>query len=163
MIYAKLTDSNKQIQLGRTYNISITDVRDSYTDAGYVRADYIGLPSDRIVDTSLVQVYYGSSSTPEPTPTPDPKGSTDLGTAGVWVAHNVGANSEAEYGEYYTYSEALALAQNTSGYRLPTIEDFQTLWDNSTTEWTTINGVYGQKFTSKSSSSKYVFFPFSWM
>jgi hypothetical protein len=33
------------------------------------------------------------------------------------------------------------------------------LWDNSTTEWTTINGVYGQKFTNKSDSSKYVFFP----
>lgn len=159
MIYAKLTDSNKQIQLGRTYNISITDVRDSYTDAGYVRADYIGLPSDRIVDTNLVQVYYGSSSTPDPTPSTDPEGSVDLGTAGVWVNHNVEANSETEYGEYYTYSEALSLAQNTSGYRLPTIEDFQTLWDNSTTEWTTINGVYGQKFTSKSDSSKYIFFP----
>ena len=34
-------------------------------------------------------------------------------------------------------------------WRMPTLEEFQELRNNCTSEWTTINGVYGRKFTSK--------------
>ena len=34
-------------------------------------------------------------------------------------------------------------------WRMPTIEEFQELKDNCTSEWTTLNGVKGRKFTSK--------------
>ena len=35
----------------------------------------------------------------------------------------------------------------------------QELIDNTTSEWTSINGVNGRKFTSKTDSSKYIFLP----
>ena len=35
----------------------------------------------------------------------------------------------------------------------------QELIDNTTSEWTSINGVNGTKFTSKTDSSKYIFLP----
>ena len=34
-------------------------------------------------------------------------------------------------------------------WRMPTIEEFKELYNNCISEWTTLNGVYGQKFTSK--------------
>ena len=40
-----------------------------------------------------------------------------------------------------------------------TKEQAQELIDNTTYEWTTINGVNGRKFTSKTDSSKYIFLP----
>ena len=42
---------------------------------------------------------------------------------------------------------------------MPTQDDFQELLDETDNEWTSINGVYGYKFTNKSDSSKYIFLP----
>ncbi len=42
-------------------------------------------------------------------------------------------------------------------WRMPTKADFQELIDNTTNEWTTQNGVYGQKFTSSNGNS--IFLP----
>lgn len=44
-------------------------------------------------------------------------------------------------------------------WRMPTSNEFQELYSNTTSKWTTENGVYGQKFTSKTDSSKYIFIP----
>ena len=44
-------------------------------------------------------------------------------------------------------------------WRMPTEHEFQELIDNTNNEWVTINGVSGRKFTSKSDTSKYIFFP----
>ena len=46
-----------------------------------------------------------------------------------------------------------------SRWKMPTKEQCQELIDNTNHTWTTINGVNGRKFTSKTDSSKYVFFP----
>lgn len=46
-------------------------------------------------------------------------------------------------------------------WRMPTSTDFQELYDNTDSEWTTINGVYGWKFMKKSDNSVFVFFPAS--
>jgi formylglycine-generating enzyme required for sulfatase activity len=43
-------------------------------------------------------------------------------------------------------------------WRMPTIAEIQELLDNTTSEWTAQNGVYGRKFTSKSNGN-YVFLP----
>lgn len=43
--------------------------------------------------------------------------------------------------------------------RMPTQPEFQELYDNTNKSWTTINTVYGMKFTSKTDSSKYIFIP----
>ena len=42
---------------------------------------------------------------------------------------------------------------------MPTSTQYQELIDNTDYEWTTINGVNGTKFTNKTDSTKYVFFP----
>ena len=44
-------------------------------------------------------------------------------------------------------------------WRMPTEAEFQELLDKTTHEWTTINGVKGRKFTSKTDTSKYIFIP----
>lgn len=45
--------------------------------------------------------------------------------------------------------------------RMPTKEEFDELLSGTTNEWTTENGVYGRKLTSKTNSSKYIFIPAS--
>lgn len=54
-------------------------------------------------------------------------------------------------------------AQNHLGdeYRIPTQFDFKELYDNTDTEWATINGVAGRKFMKKLDHSVYVFLPAS--
>ena len=56
-----------------------------------------------------------------------------------------------------TYDAATA----NMGYpwKMPTKDQCQELIDNTTTQWTTINGVNGYKFTSNSDSTKYIFLP----
>ena len=44
-------------------------------------------------------------------------------------------------------------------WRMPTNADFRELYKNTTNRWVTINGVNGIKFTSKTDTSKYIFFP----
>lgn len=46
-----------------------------------------------------------------------------------------------------------------NGWRMPTKDEFQELFDNTTCTWTTENGVYGMKFAHKTDSSKYIFLP----
>ena len=42
---------------------------------------------------------------------------------------------------------------------MPTKAQYEKLIDNTTNEWTTINGVNGRKFINKSDSNKYIFLP----
>ena len=44
-------------------------------------------------------------------------------------------------------------------WRMPTQTEYQELLDYTNHEWTTINGVKGRKFTSKTDTSKYIFIP----
>ena len=44
-------------------------------------------------------------------------------------------------------------------WRMPTQTEYQELLDYTNHEWTTINGVKGRKFTSKTDESKYIFIP----
>ena len=46
-----------------------------------------------------------------------------------------------------------------SDWRMPTEAECQELKNNTTSVWTTINGVYGRKFISKTNESKYIFIP----
>lgn len=95
---------------------------------------------------------------------------------------NVGALSETDYGNYYQYGNGAAQYAATSGdsdysgtedpldssvdtaaqvwggsWHTPTETQFRELTDNTTYEWTTINGVNGGKFTA--ANGNYVFFP----
>ena len=44
-------------------------------------------------------------------------------------------------------------------WRMPTKDECQELYKNTTQSWVTINGVNGKKFTSKTDTSKYIFIP----
>lgn len=62
-------------------------------------------------------------------------------------------------------SADLTLAQDAANvllggdWRIPTKAEFKELIDNTNVTWTTINGVYGCKFTNKTDASKYIFMP----
>ncbi len=66
----------------------------------------------------------------------------DLGlpSGTLWATCNVGASSPEEFGGYYTFDEA-------QEFNPPTLDQIQELLDNTTSEWTTLNGVNGRKFT----------------
>lgn len=57
-------------------------------------------------------------------------------------------------------SDDAAAANWGNGWRMPTVDDFKELFDNTTNVWTTVNGVNGRKFTSKVTgyTDKSVFF-----
>ena len=46
-------------------------------------------------------------------------------------------------------------------WRMPTRDEIQELIDNTDSEWATINGINGRKFTSRIDTSKYIFIPAS--
>lgn len=57
-----------------------------------------------------------------------------------WLCCNEGASKPEDYGGYYILDEALA-------FNPPTKAQFTELNYNCTSEWTTLNGVYGRKYT----------------
>lgn len=65
-----------------------------------------------------------------------------------WAAQNVGARAISDCGLLMDFDTANAI-EFLDGWHLPTKEDFQELYDNCTSEWTTINGTPGRMFTSK--------------
>lgn len=71
-------------------------------------------------------------------------------TPGMQVSADIASNDS-------THDAALATLGGS--YRMPTKTEFQELYDNTDTEWTTIDGVAGRKFMKKSDHSVYVFFP----
>lgn len=56
--------------------------------------------------------------------------------------------------EYDTASQIMG-----GNWRMPTKAEFQELFNNTTNEWTQLNGVNGRKFTSKTDTTKYIFIP----
>jgi hypothetical protein len=52
-----------------------------------------------------------------------------------------------------------AYAHTNGKAKMPTQSQFQELIDETNSEWTTIDGVTGRKFTNKTDSSKYIFIP----
>jgi len=102
----------------------------------------------------------------------------------LWATKNVGASSETDYGNYYKWGYGADTFQVTSGqdcyneavddeplvasadtavqtwggqWHMPTPSQLGELTDNTTHQWTTINGVNGCKFTAQ--NGNYVFFP----
>ena len=56
-------------------------------------------------------------------------------------------------------SDDAAAVHMGGSWRMPTTTEFKELYNNTNNSWATINGVNGRKFTSKTDSTKYVFFP----
>ena len=81
----------------------------------------------------------------------------DLGIGVKWATRNVGANSEYEVGNYYTWQEANSLKVQKG--RLPTYNEIQQLINHCHPEFTQQNGVNGIRFYHKSNRSISIFIP----
>ena len=110
---------------------------------------------------------------------------TDAGLYFAWgettgyTASQVGTDKQFSWSDYkyensssnltkYNQSDGKTVLESTDDaasqimggdWRMPTQDDIQELIDNTTSEWTTINGVNGYKFTHKTDTSKYIFIP----
>ena len=76
---------------------------------------------------------------------------TDLGlpSGTQWRCCNQGASSPEDYGSYYTFDEAQA-------YNPPSLDQIKELLGNTTSEWTTENGVKGRRFTGTNGRSLFI-------
>lgn len=88
---------------------------------------------------------------------------------GNLIGHAEGSGYNFSQDEYNTTPAAaittnLSLSQDAARanlgapWRMPTADEFQELYDNCTSEWTTRNGVYGRLFTSNI-NGRTLFFP----
>ena len=110
----------------------------------------------------------------------------DLGLSVKWATCNVGASNPTEYGNYYAWGETSTKSEYTEensktygksmgdilgnssydaaranwggSWRLPTDDEFEELIDNCNSEWTTVSGVEGRRFTSKK-NGRSIFLP----
>lgn len=110
----------------------------------------------------------------------------DLGlpSGTLWAKTNVGASTETGYGNYYQWGKGASTYWETRGqsnyagtestlnlsadtayqswgskWRMPTSSQCYELVSNTTHQWTSIDGVKGGKFTSKSNTEQYIFIP----
>ena len=97
----------------------------------------IDIMAGKVVDTPDEQAYPGCPNNAHPH-------WIDLGlpSGTQWRCCNEGASKPEDYGSYYTFDEAQA-------YNPPSLDQINELFDNSTSEWTTQNGVNGWMFKSK--------------
>ena len=96
---------------------------------------------------------------------------SDFGLYFQWEKKFASDESDYKFGVYPNYSkyttkgatldlEDDAVHVNWGGdWHMPTPEQIQELLDNTTSEWTTQDGVNGRLFTSKSNPSKSIFIP----
>ena len=83
----------------------------------------------------------------------------DLGlpSGTLWATCNVGADTPEDYGDYFAWGETDAAAANWgNGWRMPTKEEWQELYQNTTVTWTTQNGVNGSRFTASNGNSLFL-------
>ena len=66
-----------------------------------------------------------------------------------WCCCNVGASSPEGYGSYLTFDEA-------QGYNPPSLDQIKEFVNNTTSVWTSLNGVNGRKFTGSNGGSMFL-------
>lgn len=83
-----------------------------------------------------------------------------------WNSYKWNPNGDGKTSTKYTTNSATleleddaANANMGGGWHIPTPAQIQELLDNTTTAWTTLDGVSGVTFTSKNDTSKYIFIP----
>lgn len=100
-------------------------------------------PDDEEVLKSYSYNPNNKSDDSEETEEQDTYPTIDLGLSSgtKWCQWNIGATSETEYGEYFTWSDALKSVP--PGYKMPTLNQAAELISECSWTTTTINGVKG--------------------
>lgn len=104
----------------------------------------------------------------------------DLPSGILWATCNVGANTSEGYGDYFAWGETTPMTINSNlnygytiphtlppeydaatvnwgtGWRMPTLNEWNELLDNTTVIWTSQNGVNGRRFTSSNGYSLFL-------
>lgn len=82
----------------------------------------------------------------------------DIGLSIKWASHNYGASFCTEIGTRNTYADAcLAGANWGDGWRLPSSEEWQELYEKCVWEWVSRDGICGRRVTGPNGNS--IFFP----
>lgn len=82
----------------------------------------------------------------------------DLPSGTLWCDRNVGASKPSDFGLYFQWGDDVAHVNMGGTWHMPTPTQFQELIDNTTSKWTTQDGVNGRLFTSKK-NGKSIFIP----
>ena len=141
----------------------------------------VSLPTMSSGDYNILPITIKETSTPAT----DEHDYVDLGLSSgtLWATCNVGATSPEEYGNYYAWGETTTKSNYTysnysyssnpttlpadrdaaranwgGSWSMPTLTDFQELYNECTWTWTTMNGKNGYKVSSRKNSS-YIFLP----
>lgn len=141
----------------------------------------VNLPTMSSGDYNILPITIKETSTPAT----DEHDYVDLGLSSgtLWATCNVGATSPEEYGNYYAWGETTTKSSYTDSnysyssnpttlpadrdaaranwggnWSMPTLTDFQELYNECTWTWTTMNGKNGYKVSSRKNSS-YIFLP----
>ncbi|MBO7139923.1 MAG: hypothetical protein J6W19_05040 [Prevotella sp.] len=118
--------------------------------------DYADVNGDKNVDVAdiatIIDIMAGKIIVDETCPNESHPHWIDLGlpSGTQWRCCNKGATKPEDYGSYYTFDEAQV-------FNPPTLDQIVEMLDNCTSEWTTLNGVNGLKFTGH--NGRFVFLP----
>lgn len=144
--------------------VSIADAKNQEDGLGAVRAKG---PGTAVITAYTPDGNYSASCTitvKEGFPVPE---IVDMGLSVKWSSCNLGAENPEEFGGHWAWGEAeqqysysysnyiyhpaedAARAQLGDLWRVPMENEFAELWDNCTHDWTTLNGVFGCRLTSK--------------
>lgn len=142
-VYRDPNGQNKEISL-KGHGTSYTDVNYAYfrngtppftcTLYGYVK--YVGSDEPVYGEPHNYPLEYGETTCPDG----NHPHWIDMGlpSGTQWRCCNEGASSPEAYGGYYTFGQVSSA---------PTLEQIRELLNYCTSEWTSVNGVYGRKFT----------------
>lgn len=142
------SDRSSQSRMATILASGSQDRSTGYNEKFYIQVtNYEVTGDDSLSSPQSSSSSSSSESSPSATEQLRDKHQATVGTVSstdvVWAEMNVGANYIEDYGTFYTFKQAQKACPE--GWRLPTIAEYQSLFDLGS-EWTTQEGVLGRRF-----------------
>ena len=163
---------------GGNYNYGQTCIVSASANPGYIFSNWT--QNDSVVSTGTTYTFTVNSNCDLVANFTEPYVDLGLPSGTLWAICNVGANAPEEYGDYFAWGETEPKSNFSSNYtysanplilpfehdaatvnwggnwRMPTKEEWQELYTNTTYIWTTQNGVNGRLFTASNGCSLFL-------